>query len=92
MPSTAVSCEPAASENLVPGTATVVANEWRLCRSRHKRHSYATHLLEAGVPLPVLQKQLGHENITTTLRYVHLSREPQVDSAQIVDKMMGRIQ
>ena len=56
------------------------------------RHAYATHLLEAGVPLPVLQKQLGHENITTTLRYVHLSREPQVDSAQIVDKMMGRIQ
>ncbi|MCK5806178.1 MAG: tyrosine-type recombinase/integrase [Lentisphaeria bacterium] len=56
------------------------------------RHSYATHLLEAGVPLTVLQKQLGHENITTTLRYVHLSREAQVDSAQIVDRMMGRIQ
>ena len=46
------------------------------------RHSHATHLLEAGVPLTVLQKQLGHENITTTLRYVHLSREAQVDWAQ----------
>lgn len=56
------------------------------------RHSYATHLLDAGVTLPALQKQLGHEHMTTTLRYVHLSREAQVDSAQIIDKMMGRIQ
>jgi integrase len=55
------------------------------------RHSYATHLLEAGVPLTVLQQQLGHKDIETTLRYVHLSREAQVDSAGIIDGMMGAI-
>lgn len=55
------------------------------------RHSYATHVLEAGVPLTVLKQQLGHENIETTLRYVHISRPAQVDSARIVNTIMGAI-
>ena len=55
------------------------------------RHSYATHLLEAGVPLTVLQQQLGHEKIETTLRYVHLSKEAQVDSVGIIGRLMGAI-
>jgi len=36
------------------------------------RHAYATHQLEAGIPLPHLQQQLGHSNINTTMRYIHL--------------------
>ncbi|MCK5806429.1 MAG: tyrosine-type recombinase/integrase [Lentisphaeria bacterium] len=55
------------------------------------RHAYATHLLEAGVPLTVLQQQLGHEKMHTTLRYVHLSKPAQVDSARIIDRLMGAI-
>jgi len=55
------------------------------------RHSYATHLLEAGVPLTVLQQQLGHEKIETTLRYVHLSKAAQIDSAGIIDGLMRTI-
>ncbi len=33
------------------------------------RHAYATHQLENGMPLPQLQHQLGHAQVSTTLRY-----------------------
>ena len=35
------------------------------------RHAYATHLLEAGLPIHLLQNWLGHTNINTTMRYIH---------------------
>ena len=35
------------------------------------RHAYATHQLEAGLPVHRLQHLLGHRNIQSTLRYVH---------------------
>jgi integrase len=39
------------------------------------RHSFASWALQAGIPLPVVQRQLGHESITTTVdTYGHLAR------------------
>ena len=39
------------------------------------RHSFATHLVEAGTDIPTVQKLMGHKDVETTMGYVHVTQK-----------------
>jgi site-specific recombinase XerD len=56
---------------------------------RHRRHCFATHLLEAGVDVHTIQRLLGHRSITTTMRYWHLTHPSLTTQAARLDLLDG---
>jgi integrase len=51
------------------------------------RHSFATHLIEAGAPIHAVKELLGHQQIETTMVYLHLTHRTEQDCRQLIQTL-----
>jgi len=51
------------------------------------RHSAVSRLIDLGLSLPVVQEFVGHANINTTRRYIHLNHSHLVEAAEALDRL-----
>ena len=61
------------------------------CRLHDLRHTYASHAVMNGVPVPVVSRLLGHSNVRMTLRYAHLGDREIEAVAERVGQAIGAI-
>jgi len=55
------------------------------------RHCYGTHLVEEGLNLRAIQRELGHANPQTTALYTQLTDKVQQDATRLINTMVGRL-
>lgn len=81
---------------LFPGNAETA---WEVARKRaflidfhfhDLRHTFATRIAMAGIPLGVLQKLMGHSDISQTMRYAQVQPDRMVDAVMALDKIKER--
>ena len=69
--------------------AAAQANISKAVTTHSLRHSYATHLLEAGVDIRTIQQFLGHKSVDTTMIYTHVTEQSQIDARGVLDILMA---
>jgi len=52
------------------------------------RHSYATHLLEAGVNIRLVQEYLGHSSLASTMVYAHITKVGHHDACRKINRLI----
>jgi integrase/recombinase XerD len=87
----------ATADKPLPTASVQIAFKEALAKARiHKkasvhtlRHSYATHLLEQGVDLRIIQQILGHANPQTTMIYTQLTEPALKPATEIINRLMA---
>jgi len=54
------------------------------------RHTFASHLVMAGVDITTIKELLGHKSLTMTLRYAHLAPSHKVKALDILDSTLNK--
>jgi integrase/recombinase XerD len=79
---------PACTPQLAMRKALKAAGIQKAAHIHTLRHSYATHLLESGVSIRIIQKYLGHALLKTTFIYAHLTEKSRTAAYSTLNNLM----
>ncbi|MCA9193537.1 MAG: tyrosine-type recombinase/integrase, partial [Planctomycetales bacterium] len=53
------------------------------------RHSFATHLLTSGTDIQTVQELMGHKDVATTMKYIHVMNKPGLNLKSPIDRLVS---